>query len=54
MNKKLVKTLSSFAKTLGLSVDPKMGVIYGTGVYEKGKVLNTPAMAQAYEMGKNV
>ena len=32
----------------------EMGVIYGTGVYEKGKVLNTPAMAQAYEMGKNV
>ena len=31
-----------------------MGVIYGTGVYEKGKVLNTPAMAEAYEMGKNV
>ena len=32
----------------------EMGVIYGTGVYEKGKVLNTPAMAEAYEMGKNV
>ena len=32
----------------------EMGVIYGTGVYEKGKILNTRAMAQAYEMGKNV
>ena len=32
----------------------EMGAIYGTGVYEKGKVLNTPAMAEAYEMGKNV
>ena len=32
----------------------EMGVIYGTGVYEKGKVLNTPVMAEAYEMGKNV
>ena len=32
----------------------EMGVIYGTGFYEKGKVLNTPAMAEAYEMGKNV
>ena len=32
----------------------EMGVIYGTGVYEKGKVLNTPAMAEAYETGKNV
>ena len=32
----------------------EMGIIYGTGVYEKGNVLNTPAMAEAYEMGKNV
>lgn len=32
----------------------EMGVIYGTGVYEKGEILNTRAMAQAYEMGKNV
>lgn len=30
------------------------GIIYGTGVYEKGKIKNTPAYAQAYEMGKNV
>lgn len=32
----------------------EMGVIYGTGVYEKGKILNSPAMKEAYEMGKNV
>ena len=32
----------------------EMGVIYGTGVYEKGEILNTHAMADAYEMGKNV
>lgn len=30
----------------------EMGVIYGTGVYEKGKILDTPVMQQAYEMGK--
>ena len=30
------------------------GVVYGTGVYEKGKILNSPAMKQAYEMGKAV
>ena len=30
------------------------GVIIGSGVYEPGKVRETPAMAQAYEMGKNV
>lgn len=30
------------------------GVIYGTGVYEKGKIKDTPAYAQAYEMGRSV
>lgn len=30
------------------------GVIYGTGVYEKGAIKNTEIMQQAYEMGKNV
>ena len=30
------------------------GVIIGSGVYEPGKVKVTAAMAQAYEMGKNV
>lgn len=30
------------------------GVIYGTGVYEKGEILDSPAMKQAYELGKNV
>ncbi len=32
----------------------EMGVIYGTGVYEKGEIKNTPAMSEAYGMGKNV
>jgi len=31
-----------------------MGVIYGMGVYEKVEIKNTKAMAEAYEMGKNV
>lgn len=30
------------------------GVIIGSGVYEPGKVKNTPALREAYEMGKNV
>ena len=30
------------------------GVIYGTGVYEKGKIEGTPAYEQAYEMGRKV
>lgn len=32
----------------------EMGVIYGTGVYEKGKIEGTPAYKKAYEMGKKV
>ena len=32
----------------------EMGVIYGTGVYERGEIRNTPAFAHAYEMGKKV
>ena len=30
------------------------GVIYGTGVYDKGEIANHPAMKEAYEMGKGV
>lgn len=30
------------------------GIIIGSGVYEAGKILNTPAIKKAYEMGKNV
>ncbi|MBQ8521338.1 MAG: flavodoxin family protein [Bacteroides sp.] len=30
------------------------GVIYGKGAYEKGEILNHPAMQQAYEMGRGV
>ncbi len=30
------------------------GVIYGKGVYERGEILNTPYMQEAYEMGKTV
>ena len=30
------------------------GVVYGTGVYEKGTIKGSNAMKQAYEMGKSV
>ena len=30
------------------------GVIYGKGVYEKGKIISHPAMQEAYEMGKSI
>lgn len=32
----------------------EMGVIYGTGVYDKGEILNKQQMQEAYEMGKDV
>lgn len=32
----------------------EMGVIYGMGAYEKGEILGTHAMIEAYEMGKSV
>lgn len=32
----------------------EMGIIYGSGVYEKDEIIGTPVMAQAYEMGKSV
>ncbi len=32
----------------------EMGVIYGKGVYEAGTIKGTPAMQEAYEMGKQV
>ncbi len=32
----------------------EMGVIYGTGVYEKGEIKGSKCMQEAFEMGKNV
>jgi multimeric flavodoxin WrbA len=32
----------------------EMGIVYGTGVYEKGEVEDTPAFDEAYEMGLTV
>ena len=30
------------------------GIIYGVGAWNKGEILDTPAMAQAYELGRKV
>ena len=30
------------------------GIVYGTGAWEAGDILGSPAMKQAYEMGKNL
>lgn len=32
----------------------EMGVIYGMGLYQMGEVQHSPAMQQAYEMGKSI
>lgn len=32
----------------------EMGIIYGMGAYEKGEIIGTKAMTDAYTMGKNV
>lgn len=32
----------------------EMGIIYGMGAYEKGEILGTNAITEAYKMGKNV
>ncbi len=32
----------------------EMGVLYGTGVYEKGEVNGMPVLKEAYTMGKQV
>ena len=32
----------------------EMGVIYGTGVYEKGEIKNSPVFAEAYSMGASI
>lgn len=37
-----------------LSNAHEKGIIYGTGVWQKGKIQHSPAMQQAYEMGKSV
>jgi len=51
----LVRTLEGFRGfTACLSGAKEKGVIYRTGAWNKGDIKGSPAMKQAYEMGKNV
>lgn len=51
----MVRTIECFRGFADCFNDSKeMGVIYGDGVYEKGKIANHTAMLQAYKMGKSV
>ena len=50
------KTIESFR---GFTIDclegaVESGIIYGIGAWKKGEIKNTPAMSQAYEMGRAV
>lgn len=49
------RTLEEFRGfTSCLSDAREKGVIYGTGAWNKGDIKSTPAMDQAYEMGKRI
>lgn len=51
----LERTLESLRGfTACLTGAKEKGVIYGTGAWNKGDIKKSPAMGQAYEMGKNV
>jgi multimeric flavodoxin WrbA len=51
----LARTIECFRGfTACLDGAVERGVIYGTGVWKKGEVKKTPAMQQAYEMGKTI
>lgn len=50
----LERTLEGFRGfTSCLSGAKEKGVIYGTGAWDVGDIKGSPAMTQAYEMGKN-
>jgi len=55
-NKKLLeRTLEEFRGfTYCLEGANEKGVIYGTGVWQKGEVTSKPVMNDAYKMGFNI
>jgi multimeric flavodoxin WrbA len=49
------RTIEGFRGFLSCLESPsEKGVVYGVGAFEVGDIQGTPAMAEAYEMGKNV
>ncbi len=51
----LMRTVDTFQGFLDCLPNPVIkGVVYGTGVWHPGEVKRTPAMQEAYEMGRNV
>lgn len=54
-NQKMERTLEEFRGfTYCLEGPKEKGVIYGTGTWNIGDIKGTPAMRQAYQMGKSV
>ena len=61
MNKKVLLLSASFRKhgNSDLLCDEfargakEKGVVYGVGAWKAGEIKNSPAMQEAYEMGKN-
>ncbi len=53
--KSLERTIDGFRGfTDCLSGAVEKGVVYGSGAWKKGEIKSSPAMQQAYELGKNV
>jgi multimeric flavodoxin WrbA len=51
----LERTIEGFRGfTSCLSKPKEMGIIYGTGAWEKGDIIGKPAIKKAFENGKNV
>jgi multimeric flavodoxin WrbA len=54
-NQRMERTLEEFRGfTYCLEGPKEKGVIYGTGTWNIGDIKGTPAMSQAYQMGKSV
>lgn len=47
-----VESLRGFTACLGSATE--RGIVYGVGAWNAGDIRKTPALAQAYELGKNV
>ena len=49
------RTIEEFRGYLYCLENPaEKGIIFGTGAWKKGDIASSPAMKQAYEMGKNI
>ena len=52
--KMMERTIEGFRTQDCLTGAREKGIIYGTGAWQAGEIKGTPAVKQAYEMGRNV